>query len=246
MPHLSLAKRLDVLRWEFLRRSEDYRAVWKQWQAMKRKGASAFRLKAECVLLAQKFGLPQLYDPKRIPGTWGPEFPPTLPIRPCSPQEAGSRKRYQHSPRLKEDHALLIVDLQARDSDILLHLRPVLRDLRARNTPPTPNAEQPPKAWRGSVQEWRNLRQGMTVERVVLRKTPHQAKQIELYLQSWDHYMKSKRYEVVARQLFPRSFGARAHRNGAVTDIRKAEDYVRKARKLMRNAAAGTWPGRYY
>ena len=246
MPHFSLAKRLDALRWEFLRRSEGYRAVWKQWQAMKRKGASSFRLKAECVLLAQKFGLPQLYNPKNRPGTWGPEFPPTLSIRPCSPHDASSRRRYQYSPRLKEDYALLIVDLQATNTEILRHLPRILRDLRARNTPPTPSAEQPPKAWRGSAQKWQNLRQGLTVERVVPRKMPHQAEQIDLYLQAWDHYQKSKQYEVVARRLFPGSFGALSHPNGEGNAIRNAEDYVRKARKLMQNAAAGTWPGRYY
>src|SRR5688572_14965242 len=108
MPQLSLTNRLDALRWEFLRRSEGYRTVWKHWQAMKRKGASAFRLRAEGVLLALQFGLPQLYDPARRPGAWGPEFTPALPIRPCSPHEAVSRMRYQHSPRLQENYALLI------------------------------------------------------------------------------------------------------------------------------------------
>lgn len=86
----------------------------------------------------------------------------------------------------------------------------------------------------------------MAVEQVESRKSPHQASQLELYLLAWSFYQASKRYDVVARRLFPKSFGARAHRNGEVNAIRNAEDYVRKARKLIRNAASGIWPGKYY
>lgn len=246
MSQSNLAKQVNDLRWEFLRRSEGYRAIWKQWQAIKRKGASSFRLEAESVLLAQRFGLPQLYDPRKKPGIWGPEFPPTLPIRPCSPEEANSRTRYRYSPRLKDDCALLIVDLRATSSEIVEHLRDILPDLQARKAPPNPNAKQPSKVWRGSVQEWQDLRHGMTVEQVHTRKAPHQTAQIAEYLRAWDHYQKVKRYETVARRLFPRNFGARAQANGEVNAIRNAEDYVRKARKLIQNAAAGNWPGSYY
>jgi hypothetical protein len=46
--------------------------------------------------------------------------------------------------------------------------------------------------------------------------------------------------------MFPRDFGKDEKPNAEVHAIRKAEDWVRKARKLIQNAAAGIWPGGYY
>lgn len=238
--------RSDALRWEFLRRSKQYRTVWKQWQDMEPKGVGEANLGGERVLLAQRFGLPELYDPAKPPGEWGPEFPPALPILPCSPEVALARSRTPRSARLKEPYGLLIVDLTATNRDIRRHLGPVLDDLRASKAPPDLTATIPPKSWRGSKEEWLSQREEHTVGQVHPHPAPHQLKQIKTYLEVWTDRKAGKTYKCIAQQLFPQSFREGVSEDKKENAIRRTKDYFRKAKKLIDNAAAGEWPGNYY
>lgn len=270
---IPLERLLDWYRWEFLRRSEKYKAVWQrlemkyasqpksgkqldQWrEEIVSRGEFAYRSQEEKVN-AYTFGLYDLYAPeKQFPQTAPPEFwhPAAVELadqtticdllHPIPPDWFATHREAPRlrTPYLKNDHALVVIDLRATDERLREEIIHVAHKLRSK---PSPKEKREAKTIFASPQAIEGLRAALAREEVTVKRLPNKVAYMERYLRVWDLNQR-----LMAKRLRPLDrFEEIANRlpaewmKDSEDPAERVQDYLEKARRLIRAAANGPFP----